>query len=219
MEWIETAVDFILHVDKHLAEIFAQYGVWTYAVLALIVFCETGLVVTPFLPGDSLLFAIGALSATGALDVVAITIVLIIAAVVGDAVNYACGAFIGPKVFRTERRWFLKREHLIRTQQFYERHGGKTIVLARFVPIIRTFAPVVAGVGRMPYSKFFLYNVTGGVVWVVLFVGAGYAFGNIPFIRDNFAFVALGIVFISVLPIGFEWWRARGKTPLPADPS
>jgi membrane-associated protein len=217
MEWIESTIDFVLHVDKHLAAIIAEYGVWTYALLVLIVFCETGLVVTPILPGDSLLFAVGALSASGSLDVVLVSVLLIIAAVVGDAVNYACGAYVGPKVFTGERRWFLKREHLEKTQQFYARHGGKTIVLARFMPIIRTFAPFVAGVGRMPYPRFFLYNVVGGVAWVIIFVGAGYAFGNIPIVRDNFAFVALGIVIVSLMPIGIEWWRSRRKAPLSVD--
>jgi membrane-associated protein len=209
MELIEQAADFFIHLDEHLDAIIQQYGVWTYAILFLIVFCETGLVVTPLLPGDSLLFAVGTFAATGSFDVTLISITLIVAAILGDAVNYSCGAYIGPKVFSPKySRWF-KPAHLERTQKFYERHGGKTIILARFVPIVRTFAPFVAGVGKMPYSKFFFYNVTGAIAWVLIFVVAGYLFGNIPFVRDNFAFVALGIVAVSLLPMVYEWLKAR----------
>jgi membrane-associated protein len=209
MDWFYDALDLVLHLDKHLAELSAQFGAWSYVLIALVVFCETGLVVTPILPGDSLLFAVGALSASGAFDVVLVSITLIVAAVLGDAVNYACGVYVGPKVFRSEGNWLFKRDHLERTRLFYERHGGKTIVLARFMPIIRTFAPFVAGIGRMPYPRFFVYNVAGGVAWVVIFVGAGYAFGNIPAVRDNFIFVAVGIVIVSLLPLAMEWRRAR----------
>jgi membrane-associated protein len=210
MEFVSTLIDLFLHLDKHLGEIIAQYGVWTYVVLFVIIFCETGLVVTPILPGDSLLFAVGTFAATGALDLGTVLILLSVAAILGDTVNYACGAFIGPKVFRQNSR-FLKREYLDRTQWFYERHGGKTIVLARFMPIIRTFAPFVAGIGRMSYPRFLAYNVFGGIIWVLIFVIAGYAFGHLPIVRDHFSLIALGIVIVSVLPIAWEWMRARAE--------
>jgi membrane-associated protein len=210
MEFVSTLIDLFLHLDKHLGEIIAQYGVWTYVVLFVIIFCETGLVVTPILPGDSLLFAVGTFAATGALDLGTVLILLSVAAILGDTVNYACGAFIGPKVFRQNSR-FLKREYLDRTQRFYERHGGKTIVLARFMPIIRTFAPFVAGIGRMSYPRFLAYNVFGGIIWVLIFVIAGYAFGHLPIVRDHFSLIALGIVIVSVLPIAWEWMRARAE--------
>ncbi|EQB21584.1 DedA protein [Dehalobacter sp. UNSWDHB] len=200
MELITGIIDFILHIDKHLAEIIQIYGMWTYLILFLIIFCETGLVITPFLPGDSLLFVIGALGASGALDIQFVTILLIIAAVGGDALNYHIGKFIGHKAFGIKDSRFFKQKYLEKTHAFYEKHGGKTIIIARFIPIIRTFAPFVAGMGRMSYWKFFSYNVVGGIVWVLLFVMGGYFFGNIPVVRNNFTLVILAIIFISLLP-------------------
>jgi membrane-associated protein len=210
MDLIRYAIDFILHLDKHLAEIIAQYGVWTNLILFLIVFAETGLVVTPFLPGDSLLFAAGTFAALGSLDPGLLILLLSVAAIIGDTVNYWVGAFIGPRAFTGEVRW-LKKEYLDRTHAFYEKHGGKTIILARFIPIIRTFAPFVAGVGAMTYSRFLLYNVVGGIVWVTLFVLAGYYFGNLPAVRQNFTYVIFAIILLSVLPIVVEYVKARRR--------
>lgn len=212
MELLRSLADFFLHLDQHLSQIISQYGTWTHLILFLIVFCETGLVVTPFLPGDSLLFAAGAFAALGALDLWLVVILLIVAAIVGDSVNYWVGAYIGPRAFRGDIR-FLRKEYLDRTHAFYEKHGGKTIILARFVPIIRTFAPFVAGVGAMSYPKFITYNVVGAVLWVGLFVLGGYFFGNIPVVRDNFTVVILAIIAISVLPIAVEALRARRSRP------
>ncbi|MFN9786243.1 MAG: DedA family protein [Planctomycetia bacterium] len=207
---LSTIIDIFLHLDQHLNQWAAEMGAWLYALLFAIVFAETGLVVTPFLPGDSLLFAVGALSATegSPIDPWLVSGLLIVAAILGDAVNYAIGARLGPKVFTQGSRFF-KQEHLERTQRFYEKHGGKTIILARFVPIVRTFAPFVAGIGRMTYARFALFNVVGAVVWVVLFVALGHAFGNLPVVKRNFQYVILGIIVVSVLPIAVEWWRAR----------
>jgi membrane-associated protein len=209
-------LDFFLHLDAHLETFVAQYGLWVYALLFLIVFCETGLVVTPILPGDSLLFAAGAISATsdGKLNVLAIFILLVVAAVLGDAVNYAVGHFVGPRVFRAEGRrsfWerLLNRDHLMQAHAFFERHGGKAIVLGRFVPIVRTFVPFVAGCGSMSYPQFAFYNITGALIWVGLCVGAGYAFGNVPAVKDNFEFVILAVVGISVLPIAWGYIISR----------
>ena len=210
MDLIRTAVDFFLHLDKHLAEIIANYGIWTNLILFLIVFAETGLVVTPFLPGDSLLFAAGTFAALGSLDPGLLVLLLSIAAILGDTVNYWVGSYIGPRAFTGEIRW-LKKEYLERTHAFYEKHGGKTIILARFIPIIRTFAPFVAGVGAMTYSRFLLYNVVGGIVWVTLFVLAGYFFGNLPAVRQNFSYVILAIIALSVMPIVVEFLRARRR--------
>lgn len=202
----------LLHFDEILREFVQNYGAWTYAILFLIIFCETGLVVTPFLPGDSLLFAAGALAAVpNGLNVVWLCVLLIAAAVLGDTVNYWIGHAIGPRVFNEQVR-FLKREYLERTHAFYERHGGKTIILARFIPIIRTFAPFVAGVGRMTYTRFLAYNVVGGIVWVLLFVLAGYFFGNIAFVQKNFELVIIAIIVISVLPGVYEYLRHRFET-------
>ncbi len=200
MESLQTLIDLILHIDVHLASIFEEYGILTYGLLFLIVFCETGLVITPLLPGDSLLFAVGALSARVAAPVTGLSALLAVAAILGDAVNYAIGYRIGPAIFKKEGVRFFNRDHLNRAQHFYERHGGKTIVIARFVPIIRTFAPFVAGIGKMAYPRFALYNVTGGVVWVALFVFGGYFFGNLPAVKNNFTLVILIIIFISMLP-------------------
>ena len=210
MDFIRTALDFFLHLDTHLAEIIARYGVWTNLILFLIVFAETGLVVTPFLPGDSLLFAAGTFAALGSLDPGLLVLLLSAAAILGDTVNYWVGARIGARAFSGNIR-FLKQEHLVRTQRFYERHGGKTIVLARFVPIVRTFAPFVAGVGAMNYPRFLAYNVGGAVLWVTLFTLAGYFFGNIPAVRSNFTLVILAIVGLSVVPIVVEMLRGRRR--------
>ncbi|HEY9014635.1 MAG TPA: DedA family protein, partial [Gemmatimonadales bacterium] len=196
MDFPSSVIDFFLHLDRHLSEVISRYGTWTHFILFLIVFCETGLVITPFLPGDSLLFAAGTFAALGALDLRLIMILLIVAAIAGDTINYWVGSYIGPKAFRGDGR-FLKREYLDRTHAFYEKHGGKTIILARFIPIIRTFAPFVAGVGAMSYPKFLTYNIVGAVLWVGLLVLGGYYFGNIPIVRENFSLVILAIIFLS----------------------
>ena len=209
MEIVKTLIDFILHIDKHLADIIVAYGPWIYGMLFVIVFCETGLVVTPFLPGDSLLFAAGALAAsTGQLNIVLLWVLLAAAAILGDAVNYSIGKRLGTRVFSDNAR-VLKTDYLRRTEAFYEKHGNKTIILARFVPIVRTFAPFVAGVGQMKYRNFATYNVIGGLVWVTLFLAAGYLFGNIPFVKENFELVTIGIVLVSVLPMVFEFMKER----------
>lgn len=202
-------LDFLIHIDKHLSEIISQYGGWTYGILFLIVFLETGLVITPFLPGDSLLFAAGTFCALGSLDLEVVIILLSSAAIIGDTVNYWIGAIIGPKVFTRENVRFLNKKHLQRTHDFYERYGAKTIVLARFVPIVRTFAPFVAGIGKMSYGKFLLYNVFGGILWVTLFSYAGYYFGNIPAVKSNFSLVILLIIIISIMPGVLELLKAR----------
>lgn len=212
MELITTFIEYFLHLDKHLNVVIQSYGSWTYLILFLIIFCETGLVVTPILPGDSLLFAAGAFAALGSLQVGVVFLLLSIAAVAGDSVNYSIGYAIGPRVFKEEVR-FLKREYLDRTHQFYERHGGKTIIIARFMPIIRTFAPFVAGVGSMTYARFIAYNVVGGIAWIALFVYGGYFFGNIPVVKRNFTFVIMAIIFISILPGIIEFVRQRYRTP------
>lgn len=211
---METFIDLFLHLDQHLAELVGVYGPWIYGILFLIVFAETGLVVTPFLPGDSLLFAVGALGAVGALDARLAAVLLIVAAVLGDAVNYAVGRYVGPRLFRAEASEgfldrALNRQHLARAHAFFERYGGKAVVLGRFVPIVRTFVPFVAGAGAMTYPTFALYNVLGALAWVGICLGAGYAFGNVPVVRDNFTLVALGIVAVSLLPMVFEVIRAR----------
>jgi membrane-associated protein len=218
MDLIRTLVDFLLHIDKHLEVFISQYGALTYAILFVVIFCETGLVVTPFLPGDSLLFAAGALAASintgGILNPFVLFVVLAAAAVLGDTVNYFVGAYIGPKVFERNSRIF-KKEYLDRTNEFYEKYGGKTIILARFVPIVRTFAPFVAGVGKMNYGRFVTFNLIGGVAWVAIFIFLGYLFGNIPIVKDNFELVTLGIVFISVLPMVVEYVRSRRRPKPP----
>jgi membrane-associated protein len=212
MEWIQTLIDLVLHVDKHLDSLISQFGVWFYVLMFLVIFCETGLIVTPFLPGDSLLFALGAFAARGSLSLLPLLILLPIAAILGDMVNYWCGVWLGPKIFRGDKIRFLKKEHLDRTHAFYEKYGAKTIVLARFVPIVRTFAPFVAGMGRMSYAKFSLYNVLGALLWVGLFVPAGYFFADHPLVRKNFTVVMLAIIVLSVLPAVFEFLRERAKS-------
>jgi len=207
-------IDIFLHVDRHLLELVADYGIWIYAILFLIVFAETGLVVTPFLPGDSLLFATGALAATGALNLWLVAALLLGAAIAGDAVNYAVGRNAGLRVIelaRTDPRWrrWVNPAYIARAHEFFERRGGKAVVLGRFVPIVRTFVPFVAGVAEMSYSTFALYNVTGAIAWVGICLGAGYLFGNVPVVKDNFSLVALGIVFVSLLPMAFEILNSR----------
>lgn len=202
MEFIHFIIDFILHIDVHLAELVANYGVWVYAILFLILFCETGLVVTPFLPGDSLLFVAGALSAlpTNSLNVHIMVVLLVVAAVLGDAVNYTIGRLFGERLFSNPNSKIFRRSYLDKTHAFYERHGGKTIILARFVPIVRTFAPFVAGMGHMSYRHFALFNVTGALLWVLLFSYAGYLFGDLPVVQENLKLLIVAIIVVSILP-------------------
>lgn len=200
MEVLRQAIDVLLHIDIHLAALAAQYGVWMYSLLFCIIFAETGLVVTPFLPGDSLLFAIGALCANGTFDISLIIVLLCIAAILGDALNYSIGKRLGTKPFENGNSKIFKRQYLEKTERFYEQHGAKTIVLARFMPIVRTFAPFVAGIGNMQYSRFALYNVSGAIVWICSLTSAGYFFGEIPAVKQNFGLVIVGIVVVSVLP-------------------
>ncbi|BAN97060.1 MULTISPECIES: DedA family protein [Pantoea] len=211
MEFIHFIVDFILHIDVHLAELVAQYGIWIYAILFLILFCETGLVVTPFLPGDSLLFVAGALAALPGndLNVHLMVTLLVIAAILGDAVNYTIGRLFGEKLFSNPNSKIFRRSYLDKTHAFYDRHGGKTIILARFVPIVRTFAPFVAGMGHMSYRHFALFNVTGALLWVLLFSYAGYLFGDLPVVQENLKLLIVGIIIVSVLPGVIEVWRHR----------
>jgi membrane-associated protein len=211
---VTALVDLLLHVDVYLQQLVATYGVWIYGILFAIIFAETGLIVTPFLPGDSLLFAAGALAGTGALNPAVIVVLLIIAAIAGDAVNYAVGRAAGTRIIeraRVDPRWgrWIRPAYVDRAHEFFERQGGKAIVLARFVPIVRTFVPFVAGAAEMSYPAFALYNVAGAVAWVAVCVGAGYVFGQVPIVRDNFSLVALGIVFVSLLPMLFEYLRHR----------
>ncbi len=207
MDLVHALVDFVLHIDRHLDALISQYGTGTYALLFLIIFAETGLVVTPFLPGDSLLFAAGALSLGGGLNVHLLALVLAAAAVLGNVVNYAIGAYLGPKVFSREDSWFLRRRHLERAHAFFEKYGGRSIVLTRFVPIIRTFVPFVAGVGRMSYSRFFAFNLAGGCAWVASFVYLGRAFGGTEVVKRNFSLVVVAIIAISLAPIAVELLR------------
>ncbi|MGA7510670.1 MAG: DedA family protein [Erwinia billingiae] len=211
MELIRFVVDFILHIDVHLAELVAHYGMWVYAILFLILFCETGLVVTPFLPGDSLLFVAGALAAlpTNDLNIHVMVALMAVAAIVGDAVNYTIGRLFGDKLFSNPNSKIFRRSHLDKTHQFYERHGGKTIILARFVPIVRTFAPFVAGMGKMSYRHFALYNISGGLLWVLLFSYAGYLFGDLPVVQENLKLLIVAIIVLSILPGVIEVWRHR----------
>ena len=216
MEFVQLVIDFILHIDRHLAELTAAYGPWIYGILFLIIFCETGLVVTPFLPGDSLLFVAGAIATQDAMNIHLMVILLIIAAILGDAVNYSIGRFFGVRLFANPDSKIFRRRHLEITQTFYARHGGKTIILARFVPIVRTFAPFVAGMGHMPYRRFAAYNVVGAIAWVTLFSYAGYFFGNLPMVQSNLHYLIVAIIFVSILPGVIEILRhrraARGNT-------
>lgn len=208
MEFLTQFLDFFIHLDKHIEEIVNQYHVWTYAILFVVIFCETGLVITPFLPGDSLLFAAGAIASTSELSPHILFLLLAAAGIIGDSVNYSIGHYIGPRAFTGKHR-FLKKEYLQKTHNFYEKYGGKTIIIARFVPIVRTFAPFVAGVGAMTYPKFLTYNVVGAILWVGLLTYAGYLFGEIPIVKRNFSIVILAIIIISVMPMVFEILRAR----------
>ena len=201
-------VDFVLHMDEHLASIVTSMGAWSYGLLFAVIFIETGVVVLPFLPGDSLLFAAGTIASLGSFNVLLLWVLMFLAAFLGDTANYWIGHFIGPRVFREDVKW-LKREYLDRTHKFYEKHGGKTIFLARFIPIIRTFAPFVAGVGRMRYGYFITYNIVGGLIWTALFVFGGYFFGNLPFVQDNFSLIIIAIIVISAIPAVIEAVKAR----------
>ncbi len=214
MSFISRLIDIVLHLDKHLGALIEHNGPWTYAILFVVIFCETGLVVTPFLPGDSLLFAAGAFAArpvltAGGMDLKPgwLFLILSLAAILGDTANYWIGRVVGPKVFHQPKNRFFKKEYLDRTHKFFERYGGETIIIARFVPIVRTFAPFVAGIGRMTYPKFISYNIIGGVAWVAIFVWGGYFFGNIPFVQKHFSLVIIAIILISLLPAGIEFLR------------
>jgi membrane-associated protein len=212
MELLLHFVDIFINLDKHISLVLQTFGLWTYLIVFLIIFCETGLVVTPILPGDSLLFGLGTFAARGDLDVVYLLILLSIAAIAGDTVNYAIGQYVGPKVFTQNESRFFKKEYLDRTHDFYEKYGGITIIIARFVPIIRTFAPFVAGIGSMTYLRFLSYNILGGISWIVIFIMGGYFFGNLPFVKKNFTFVIIAIIIISVLPGIIEYFRNRKET-------
>jgi membrane-associated protein len=216
MAFITYLIDLFIHLDKHLSTIIENYGTWTYLLLFLIIFVETGLVITPFLPGDSLLFAAGTFAGLGSLNVNILFVLLASAAVIGDTVNYWIGHYIGPRAFSGNIR-FLKKEYLDKTHAFYEKHGGKTIILARFVPIIRTFAPFVAGIGHMSYIHFISYNIIGGIAWVALFTYGGYYFGNLKFVQENFSIVVMAIILISIMPGVIEYIRERSKTPSNVD--
>ena len=223
MDTIKLLIDMVLHLDKHLEHLSNSLGPWLYVILFAVVFCETGLIVTPFLPGDSLLFAVGALVAIpGAnLSFPLMFVLLLIAAILGDAVNYTIGRKLGPKVFHSETSKLLNRQHLLKAQAFYDRHGGKAVFLARFLPIVRTFAPFVAGIGKMNKARFWMFNVTGAICWVGLFLTAGFFFGNMPIIKRNFSLVILGIIIVSALPVVYEWYKARKEAqqlPLQEEP-
>jgi membrane-associated protein len=211
MELLSQFVDVVLHLREHIGDLIAQYGPQIYIIFFLVVFCETGLVLTPFLPGDSLLFTAGAFSALGQLNIGLMFALLSAAAILGDTVNYWIGHYLGPKVFRWKKSRLFNPEHLQRTHAFYEKYGGKTIILARFVPIVRTFAPFVAGVGAMTYSKFILYNIVGALAWVAICLFAGYWFGNMPWVARHFEIVLIGIIFVSVLPMVYEYLKSRAK--------
>ncbi len=211
MELIRQAIDFILHIDRYLTQITSEYGYLTYGILFLIIFAETGLVVTPFLPGDSLLFAVGAIAALGSIDIFLIIVLLIIAAILGDTVNYWVGYFLKDKIMSGDKIKFINKKHIEKTHEFYEKYGGKTIIIGRFIPIVRTFAPFVAGVGSMDYKKFIAYNIVGGILWILIFTIAGYFFGNLPVIKRNFTFVIFGIIFISILPAIIEYIRTKNS--------
>jgi len=216
MDIIQKILDIALHLDKYLSAIIQQYGIWTYAILFVVIFVETGFVVMPFLPGDSLLFAAGTFAALKALHIGWLMLLLSCAAIIGDTVNYWIGYHVGPKVFCREDARFFKKKHLERTHAFYEKHGGKTIIIARFVPIIRSFAPLVAGIGRMSYGRFLAFNVIGGIGWVVLLTGAGYFFGTIPLVKNNFSIAIVAIIAISTVPIAVEYMRHRRAKTKPS---
>ncbi len=209
MDIIYTLIDFIVNLDEHLTELINNFGGFTYLILFLIIFCETGLFMAPFLPGDSLIFVVGALSASGAMNIWIITGVLIAAAIIGDTVNYHIGKFLGPKIFKKQNVRFLNKKHLDKAHEFYRKHGGKTVIMARFIPVIRTFAPFVAGMGSMSYGRFILYNIAGGIAWVSICVASGYFFGNIPVVSENFTLVILAIIGISLLPVIVTWMTSR----------
>lgn len=211
MEILTGLIDLFLHLDEYLAQIISDYGAWTYGILFIVIFVETGLVVMPFLPGDSLLFAAGTFAALGSLNIWLLVGLLIAAAFLGDTVNYSIGHYLGDRAYNI--KW-IKKEYFDKTHAFFEKHGGKAIFLARFVPIVRTFAPFVAGIGKMTYGYFITYNIVGGVTWVLLFTFAGYLFGNIPFVKENFEYVIIVIILVSVLPMGFEWLKARREAKL-----
>ena len=213
MELLLYFLDLVVHLDRHLADLLQEYGPWIYLLLFMIIFCETGLVVTPFLPGDSLLFVAGALAAAGGMDVHLLALLLVLAAVLGNTVNYSIGYFLGPKVFHWEQSRFFNRKALDRTHAFYEKHGGKTIVITRFVPILRTFAPFVAGIARMTYLRFTAYNVAGALAWVLSLVYSGYWFGNVPWVKQNLSWVILGIIALSLMPLAIAYLRHRGVKP------
>jgi len=215
MEFLQTFLDILLHLDTKLADFVGQYGILTYAVLFLIIFAETGFVVTPFLPGDSLLFAAGAIAALGSLHIGGVVLLLIIAAILGDTVNYWIGHFFGRKLVDNPKITFINQEHIDKTEQFYKKHGSKTIILARFVPIVRTFAPFVAGVGSMHYSTFLLYNVVGGVTWVTAFTLLGYFFGNMEFIKENFHYAVFAIIGLSLVPVIYEYIQHKRNPDVP----
>jgi membrane-associated protein len=219
MDWILQGLETLRHLDVHLNAWAGSMGPWFYALMFLVIFAETGLVVTPFLPGDSLLFALGALTVSGSssLNIVVLLVLLSAAAVIGDALNYAIGLRLGPAVFRFESSWLLNKKHLVRAQRFYEKYGSKTIIIARFVPIVRTFAPFVAGIGKMEYRKFFLYNVVGGIGWVASCLYAGYFFGELPWVKQHFELVVLGNIFVSVLPMAVELFLAWRRKPEPEE--
>lgn len=211
MSFIQTLIDFILHIDVHLAELIVTYQGWTSLILFMIIFLETGVVILPFLPGDSLLFAIGAFAAKGSFNFWGISLLLLAAAIIGDSLNYAVGKFVGHKIFDSEDSIYLNKRHLIKAHNFYEKYGGKTIIIARFVPIVRTFAPFVAGIGEMKYRVFMTYNVVGAVLWIFSFMTLGYYFGSLPFVEKNFKLVMVAIIIISVLPAVIEFLRERKK--------
>lgn len=209
MEYVSTFIDIILHLDKHLAMLVQEYGVWIYAILFAIIFSETGFVVTPFLPGDSLLFVAGGLAALGGMDIYILVGSLVVAAALGNMLNYQIGRYIGPRVFQWQNSRFFNKGALLKTQVFYERHGGKTLVLSRFLPLLRTFAPFVAGVGAMDYGRFLFFNLVGAVGWVVSLTLAGYFFANLPWVQKNLSLVILGIIFVSLIPVAIGWWQER----------
>jgi membrane-associated protein len=213
MDMLLNFIDIFIHLDQHLSLLIQSFGGWAYLIVFLVIFCETGLVVTPILPGDSLLFGLGAIAAMGALKVEWLFVMLSIAAIAGDTVNYMIGHYVGPRVFARESGRFFKKEYLERTHRFYEKYGGKTIIIARFVPIIRTFAPFVAGIGSMTYSRFIVYNIVGGISWIALFIFGGYYFGNLSIVKRNFTLVIFAIILISILPGVIEYVRQRRQTP------